>query len=74
MQKLVTLIILCGSACATKFPLTKRELTKSMIAKQRSYYENLGKNFLGNDNGADLPLKDLSNTQYLATVSIGTPP
>jgi len=62
MQKLVTLLILCGAAFASKIPLSKRELTKSMIEKQRIYYENLGKDFLGNDDGSELPLKDFMNT------------
>jgi hypothetical protein len=73
MQKLVTLILLCGAAFASKVPLTKRPLTKSILEKQRIAYENLGKNFLDNGLGSELPLKDFMNTQYFAEASIGTP-
>lgn len=73
MQKLIAVFLLLGASSAAKIPLSKRELTKEILLKQKQAYEDLGKNFLDNANGSELPLKDFMNTQYFATASIGTP-
>lgn len=62
MQKLATLLLLIGASCAAKIPLNKRPLTKDILEKQRVAYENMGKGFLDNADGSELPLKDYMNT------------
>lgn len=64
-----------GVASAEKIPLVKRNLTaEHYLASKNILEKQVEAGYLSaSDNGAHVHLKDYMNTQYFATVSIGTP-
>jgi len=56
---------LLGFAQAGRIPMKTRTLTKDMVEAQRMHYQMIG-------NG-EVPVRDVTNTQYFVPIEIGTP-
>lgn len=70
MKSLLAIALLFGASEGAKIPLSKRELTVEAIEYQKEHLKN---KYLQGNYGEDVPITDYMNTQYFATVSIGTP-
>jgi hypothetical protein len=71
-----TIAALLVATQAEKIPLTKRNLTVEQFQASKATLEKqVEHGFLTDrDNGSHVHLKDYMNTQYMAEVSLGTPP
>lgn len=56
---------LLGLAQAGRVPLKQQPLTKTGLESQKIHYQRIA-------NG-EVPVRDVTNTQYFVTVQIGTP-
>ena len=73
MNKLAVLALLFGAALSAKIPLRKRNLTMANLLNYKERLQTYGMTKYGAENGQEVPIIDYENTQYFATVSVGTP-
>jgi hypothetical protein len=73
MNKLAVLCLLFGAALSAKIPLRKRNLSMSSLLEYQERLRTVGMTKYGASNGQEVPITDYENTQYFATVSLGTP-
>jgi len=68
------LVALFASAFAARVPLTFRQHTSSRLERIRAVQSGAHKVHYHTLDGTKVPLQDFMDTQYIATIEIGTPP
>ncbi|CAI2372525.1 unnamed protein product [Moneuplotes crassus] len=78
-KAVVVLALLASVSLAVHIPLTKRSISKLEIDAKRSFlqspeFEQEMESALRSNDQTNLPIKDYTDTQYVAEVTVGNPP